>query len=255
MNTSSGSFRYIFAILIWPILILIFSQQQLWTLLLQPFASVDQSVLYEQNTLLGLFVAHMWIVLKSMFLILLVAIPLAIFVTRPVGSAFKPLVQNISTMSQTLPPMAALFLFLPLLGFGSNVVVFSMFLFGLMPTLQAALTGMGAVDQQTKSAAMGIGYSPTQVLFKVEIPLALASILAGLRTSLLLIIATTALAPMVGAESLGSPIIVGFSINSTSQILQGAIVVALLSICIDFSLRTLANYLTRWRHVSKTQAC
>lgn len=239
--------RNILALLVWPILLVVYSQQQGWNTLLKSFAVQDQPVLYEQSTLMALFLNHLFIIGVATILIIIVAIPLAIFVTRAAGEAFLALVQNLTTVSQTLPPMAVLFLFLPVLGFGPNVVIFSMFLFGLLPTLQATLTGIKMVDIQTLNAAKGIGLNPSQILWQVELPLALPSILSGLRTSILLIIATAALAPMVGAESLGSPIIVGFGINSTSQILQGAIAVALLSIVTDFSLRTLEKYLTRWR--------
>lgn len=239
--------RNLIAILIWPLLILILSQQHGWEILLRSFETIGQAILYENSSLLGLFKEHLLIVGYATALIVVTAIPLAIFVTRPSGAAFLPLVRNLTTISQTLPPMAVLFLFLPVFGFGSKVVIFSLFLFGLMPTLQATFTGIASVDEQTIEAAKGIGLSPSQILFKVELPLALPAILSGLRTSVLLIIATAALSPMVGAESLGSPIIVGFGINSPSQILQGAIAVALVSISFDFSMRTLEKRLTQWR--------
>lgn len=241
------SLRNLIAILIWPLLILILSQQHGWEILLRSFETTGQAILYENSSLLNLFKEHLLIVGYATALIVVTAIPLAIFVTRPSGAAFLPLVRNLTTISQTLPPMAVLFLFLPVFGFGSKVVIFSLFLFGLMPTLQATLTGIASVDEQTIEAAKGIGLSPSQILFKAELPLALPAILSGLRTSVLLIIATAALSPMVGAESLGSPIIVGFGINSPSQILQGAIAVALVSISFDFSMRTLEKRLTQWR--------
>ena len=249
-NQKNIKIRNIAPIVIWLLLILLFSQQQWWANMLHSFSNADQALLYEQTPLIGLLKQHLFIIFFATLCIVLTAIPLAIIVTRSWGKAFLPLVRNLSTISQTLPPMAVLFLFLPVLGFGANVVIFSLFLFGLMPVLQATLTGLSTVDQQLKEAAQGIGLSPSQILWKVELPLALPSILSGLRTSILLIIATAALAPMVGAESLGSPIIVGFSINSTSQILQGAIAVALLSIVTDYSLRTMEQQLTKWRTIS-----
>ena len=202
------STRNIIAILIWPLLLLLYAFQPLWEIALTPFVTEGKALLYEQSSLLSLFLNHIFIVATTVILIILVALPLAIYVTRPSGEKFLALVRNITTMSQTLPPMAVLFLFLPLMGFGTKVVIFSMFLYGILPTLQAAITGLSSVNDQTLDVAKGIGLSPSQTLFKVELPLALPAILAGLRTSILLIIATTALSPMVGAESLGSPIIV-----------------------------------------------
>jgi len=245
-NTQKMPIRNIAVILIWPLLILLFSWQSLWQTLLAPFISQGQALLYEQSSLLELFKDHALIVLYTSLFIIFVAIPIGIFVTRPSGENFFPLVRNIAIISQTLPPMAVLFLFLPVFGFGSKVAIFSLFLFGLMPTLQATLSGIAGVDKQTIDAAKGIGLSPTEILLRVELPLALPSILSGLRISILLIIATAALSPMVGAESLGSPIIVGFTINSTSQILQGAIAIALVSIVFDFSMRTFERFVTPW---------
>lgn len=241
------SMRNMIAILVWPVLIALFYWQGLWQALLSPFLSEGQALLYEQSSLIELFKDHALIILYTSLLIILTAIPLGIFVTRPSGKSFSPLLRNIATVSQTLPPLAVLFLFLPIFGFGSKVAIFSLFLFGLMPTLQATITGIENVDTQTIDAAKGIGLSPREIFFKVELPLALPSILSGLRISILLIIATAALSPMVGAESLGSPIIVGFTINSTSQILQGAIAVALVSIVFDFSMRTFERFVSPWK--------
>ena len=245
--TSKVTLRLVLAIAIWPLLILIFSQETWWQALLQPLASSGQTVLYERITLLQAAASHATIVLSAMLGVIVIAVPLAIGVTREEGKPFLPIVTNITTVAQTLPPVAVLFLFLPVVGFGIKAIIFALFIYGLMPTIQGTLLGLQSVDQQTIDAAKGIGMSKRESLFKVELPLALPAILSGIRTSLVLIVATAALAPLVGGDSLGTPIIAGFSVNNSTQVLEGALAVALVAIASDFSMRTLEKYFTTWR--------
>jgi len=126
-NFFTQSIRTISVFLIWFVLILLFYKQEWWGSLLAPFASTDQAMLYEQNSLLGLFQKHAVITLYAMLFVILCAIPLGIFVTRKSGAAFLPLARSIATISQTLPPMAVLFYFYLYLVLVRKVLFFHFF--------------------------------------------------------------------------------------------------------------------------------
>ena len=109
---------------------------------------------------------------------------LAILVTRPARPAeFLPLSRTLANIGQTFPPVAVLALAVPVLGFGTAPTVLALFLYGLLPIFENALTGLTTVPADIVDAAVGTGMTETQRLWQVEIPLALPLILAGVRIS------------------------------------------------------------------------
>jgi len=235
------------AILCWPALWLLFRQDALWHAALAPLASQGQDVLYQRSSLADLASTHMLIVAGSMSGVLALGLPLAVWVTRRTGRPFLPIVSNTVAMGQTFPPVAVLFLALPIFGFGPRAVVLALFLYGLMPVVQGTLVGLQQVSADVRESALGMGMSSAQMLFRTELVLALPAILAGTRTSLILLISTATLAPMVGGTSLGTPIISGLTVNNSAQVLEGALAVALLAVAADYSLRVLERWVTPWR--------
>ncbi|MBJ7312511.1 ABC transporter permease [Rugamonas sp. CCM 8940] len=234
-------------LLAWPALWLLFSRESWWRAALEPLAAPGQAVLFERISLLEAACSHLLIVATAMAGVLLLGVPLAVWATRSRGRVLLPLLSNTVTLGQTLPPVAVLFLATPIFGFGSEAIAFALFTYGLMATVQGTLTGLDQVDGELKRAAEGLGMGPLRRLFAVEIPLALPAILAGVRGSLLLLVATASLAPMVGGVSLGTPIISGLAVNNAAQVMEGAVAVALLAIVSDYSMRLLERRLTPWR--------
>lgn len=235
------------AVGLWLLAFLLFSQQNLWAALLGRIFPFADPVLFERATLLRLVMQHLQIALTSMVFVIIVGIPLAVFCTRKQGLAFLPLVENIVAIGQTFPPVAVLFLALPIFGFGTLAPILALFFYGLLPTVRGTLLGLRAVLPELKDAALGSGMNPWQLLRRLEFPLALPAILAGLRTSLVLIIATTSIAPLVGTGGLGVPILAGLTTNNSSLLLQGAIPVAILALLSDYTMRSLERLITPWR--------
>jgi osmoprotectant transport system permease protein len=235
------------AAVVWVLAFFLFSQQGLWASVLGSIFPNASPVLFERATLLTLVLQHLQISFTSMIIVILVGIPLAIFCTRRQGLAFLPLVENIVAVGQTFPPVAVLFLSLPIFGFGTLAPILALFFYGLLPTVRGTLLGLGAVAPELKDAALGSGMNGFQLLRRLELPLALPAILAGLRSSLVLVIATTSIAPLVGTGGLGVPMIGGLTTNNTSLLLQGAIPVAMLALLSDFTLRSVERLLTPWR--------
>lgn len=119
------------------------------------------------------------------------------------------------------------------IGFGLKPAIIALILYGVLPVLQATLAGLGAIDASVTEVAKGMGMSRGQRLRKVELPLAAPVILAGVRTSVIINIGTATIASTVGANTLGTPIIIGLSGFNTAYVIQGALLVALAAIIAD----------------------
>jgi len=119
-----------------------------------------------------------------------IGIPLGIWVTRPGGKEFLPIITDITSFGQTFLPVAVLALAVPMFGFGLLPTVIALFLYGLLPVVRNTIAGLRAVPANILDAAYGIGMSRFQVLVRVEIPLAARVIMAGVRISVMTKIAT-----------------------------------------------------------------
>ncbi|HIE5387068.1 TPA: ABC transporter permease [Enterobacter cancerogenus] len=202
---------------------------------------------YQQESFVNLTLAHFWLVSLSSLFAILLGVGAGIAVTRPQGREFRPLVETIAAMGQTFPPVAVLAIAVPVMGFGQQPAIVALILYGVLPILQGTLAGIAAVPSSVLSVAEGVGMSARQRLWKVELPLAAPVILAGIRTSVIINIGTATIASTVGANTLGTPIIIGLSGFNTAYILQGAVLVALAAIVVDRLFERLAGYFSRHR--------
>ena len=119
---------------------------------------------------------------------------------------------------------------IPVFGLGELPAIIALFLYSLLPIVRNTLTGILGVDPLLKQVAAGMGLTPRQQLRKIELPLAVPMILAGIKTATIISIGTATLAAFVGAGGLGEPIITGLTLNNHRLILEGAIPAALLAI-------------------------
>jgi len=200
---------------------------------------------YLQESFLNLLLSHLGLVLASSAVALLTGLSLGVFVTRPMGHEFKPLVESLSAMAQTIPPVAVLAIAAPLIGMGAQPAVIALSLYGLFPILQATIAGIESVNPATLDAARGLGMYPRERLWRIELPLALPVVLSGVRTSVTINIGTAAIASAVGAQTLGTPIIIGLAGFNTAYVIQGAIVVGLLAIVVDLLFERLQRHVDR----------
>jgi len=201
--------------------------------------------LYEQDSFLSLTLAHLGLVLLAGSIASSLGLLGGIAGTRRWGWEFRPLLETLAGVGQTLPPVAVLAVAVPLVGFGALPALIALALYGLLPVLHATLAGLDSVPAAERDAASGLGMTPAQILWRLELPLAAPVILAGVRTSLVINIGTAAVAATVGAHNLGSPIIIGINGYNTAYVLQGALVLGLLAITCDLALGRLAR---RWAH-------
>jgi osmoprotectant transport system permease protein len=149
---------------------------------------------------------------------------------------------QIFNIGNTVPPLAVLAIALGVLGIGSGPAIFALFLASLLPIVRNTYEGLKNVQGSLKEAATGIGMTPRQVLFRVELPNAVPIIIGGVRVALAINVGTAPLAFLIGANSLGSLIFPGIALNNQPQLLLGAACTALLALLLD-GLVTMASRL------------
>jgi osmoprotectant transport system permease protein len=214
------------------LLALFITAPQLFAFAFEPLTANNAPAIYNQGSLLSLTLSHLRIVFLATLASTVLALALGIFVTRPSGHEFLPLSRSLVNIGQTFPPIAVLAITVPLVGFGEKPTFIALFLYGLLPIFENTLTGLTGVSPQTLDAAKGMGMSPRQRLFQVELPLALPVILAGIRLSVIISLGTATIGSTVAAKGLGEVIIAGLQSNNVAFILQGGLVVALLAVLI-----------------------
>ena len=197
-----------------------------------PLTKNGQPPIYTQSALLDLAVSHIEIVALATLASTIVAVGLAILVTRPAGRDFLALSRSLSNIGQTFPPVAVLAIAVPLLGFGTAPTLVALFLYGLLPIFENALTGLTTLPPDVTDAALGVGMTGPQRLLQVELPLALPVILAGIRLSVVVSVATATIGSTVAAHTLGEVIIAGLLNDNTAWVLQGGLVVAVMAVLI-----------------------
>lgn len=199
--------------------------------------------IYDQGNLLDLALSHLLTVLVAAAASTVVAVALGIFVTRPAGAAFLPLSRTLVNVGQTFPPVAVLAVAVPLVGFGQAPTLIALFAYGLLPIFENTIAGLESCPRPVLEAADGMGMSPWQRLWRVELPLALPLIAEGVRLSLVINVGTATIGSTVAAKGLGEVIIAGLLSNNTAFVLQGGLVTGLMAIILYDGCRLLEK---RW---------
>lgn len=213
--------------------------------LFSPLVRPGAQAIYTQTTILSLTLAHLSIVGIATLFATLFAVGLAILVTRPFGEEFLPLSRAIANIGQTFPPVAVLALAVPIMGFGSGPTLVALFLYGLLPIFENALTGLTGLPPSVREAARGTGMTGLQRLVSVELPLAFPVILAGIRLSAVISLSTATIGSTVAARTLGEVIIAGLVSGNTAFVLQGGLIVGALAVLIYDSFVGLEKFVAR----------
>ncbi|WP_443663301.1 ABC transporter permease/substrate-binding protein [Clostridium sp.] len=196
------------------------------------------STLMQRRQQLGTaLLEHMQISFIAIFIAVIIAVPLGIYITRHKRLA-GPLLQ-VAAIFQTIPSLAILGILIPLVGIGQLPAVIALVIYAILPILRNTYTGIKEIDPILIEAAQAMGMNRRKQLFKVQLPLAMPVIMAGVRTSMVLVIGTATLAALIGAGGLGELILLGIDRNDNSLILIGAIAAALLAIIFDAMLSLL----------------
>lgn len=177
---------------------------------------------------------HIYITGISVFLGCLVAIPLAIFLAKTNIKWLQSIVFTVTNIFQTIPSLAMLAIFIPILGIGLKPAVTALFLYSLLPILRNTFAAFESIDKNVIESAIGMGYNTIQRLVQIELPLAIPYIMSGIRLTTVYIINWTTLATLIGAGGLGQLIVGGMAVNNKPLIFAAAILAMLLAFVVDF---------------------
>jgi osmoprotectant transport system permease protein len=202
-------------------------------------------MVHNRRQVLDLTGEHLWLVGASIFLAVLVGIPLGILITRV--PRLNKVVLGSASIIQTIPSLALFGFLLPAPWIGERadrLAILALMLYALLPLIRNTYTGIRSVDPAVVEAGRGMGMTDRQLLFQVELPLALGVILAGVRVATVLCVGLATIAAAIGAGGLGEFIFRGLSMVNNDVILAGAVPAALLAILADWSLGWLERRLT-----------
>ena len=211
----------------------------------EPLTRFGAAPIYTQTSILSLTLSHLAIVAIATLLATVIAVSLAILVTRPSGEEFLPLSRAIANVGQTFPPVAVLALAVPVLGFGTGPTLVALFLYGLLPIFENALTGLTNLPPSVREASRGMGMTGWQRLVGVELPLAFPVILAGIRLSVVISLSTATIGSTVAARTLGEVIIAGLISGNTAFVLQGGLIVGTLAVLLHDGFVRLEQFAAR----------
>lgn len=205
----------------------------LWEAVLARLFPGEARLLYAQAGMYRLIGQHVALVGVSSVFSILAGVGLGVFVTRPAGADFFDTVADLANLGQTFPPIAVLTLAVPLLGFGFKPTVLALSFYGVLPVLQNTIEGLRSVPDSIIESARGMGMRPGQVLWRAELPIASPVIMAGVRVSVIVNVATATIGAAIGAGGLGAPIISGLVNQDPAVMLQGGILAAGLALILD----------------------
>ncbi len=174
---------------------------------------------------------HVALVGLALALSVLVALPLGVLASR--RRRLGQVLLALAGLVQTIPSLALLVLFVPLLGIGGAPAVAAMFLYGLLPIVRNTHAGLGGIAPALRESAEALGLSPAAQLLRVDLPLASPTILAGIQTSAVVCVGTATLGALVGAGGFGQPILTGIRLDDTALILEGALPAAALALLVQ----------------------
>lgn len=175
-----------------------------------------------------------YIAFMSTVIVILIAVPLGIGLTRPALRKISPFILGIANSGQALPAYGLLVIFLGFMSQGSFTVIVALALYALLPVLRNTMVGLDGVDRSVIEAGRGMGMTRVQALTRIELPLAVPIIIAGVRTAMILNIGMATLGFLIGGGGLGITIQTGLKLNQDPILIVGAWLVALVALSFDW---------------------
>ncbi|SJZ79339.1 ABC transporter permease [Anaerorhabdus furcosa] len=192
-------------------------------------------------------VRHFLISFYGVMIACIVCIPLGIYLARRIK--LSTIFISLANILQTIPSLALLSILMIFLGLGVNTVIATVFFYSLLPILKNTITAIREVDTNLIDVAKGMGMTNQQILFKVELPLSLSIIMAGIRNAIVIAIGVTAIGTFIGAGGLGDIISRGINVTNGSVIIwAGALPTAFMAVMLDYLLSVIEKKLLVFIH-------
>ena len=195
--------------------------------------SIEQREL-NAETIIQRFVEHIEITSVATVAVVMLAVPTGVLLTRPFARRVSPILVSLANLGQGVPSIGVLVLLALFLGLGFRTALVALIAYAFLPVLRNTMVGLRQVDRSVIEAGRGMGMSKTAVLFRIELPLAVPIMLAGIRTALVITIGTAALATFVGAGGLGTLIQTGIGLQRTPVLVTGAVLTSVLALFVDW---------------------
>jgi ABC-type proline/glycine betaine transport system permease subunit len=227
-----GTIRANYDLLVAPIIVVVLLLVTYFYVSTRNLDTIETRALEPANVLSQLG-QHLLLVFYSTVLVLLIAVPIGIGLSRQSARRLQGPVLALGGFGQALPPFGVLLL-LGFWEFGVRSAVIGLTLAALLPVLRNTVVGLQQVDQSLIEAARGMGMSSRQTLFRVEIPLAVPVIVAGLRVALVLNVGTATLATYIGAGGLGELVQQALRLNRINLLFVSGVIIAALALLIDW---------------------
>jgi osmoprotectant transport system permease protein len=232
-----------------PIVLTLLATMVIVVWLYSEFDATTADIL-ERSKLLRQTRQHIGITLWSTVAVVGIAVPAGILITRPRFKRLATPILTVANSGQAIPAYGLIVLFFAWLGQGTGLLIggtttaiAALTVFGILPVLRNTMVGLEQVDQSVIEAGRGMGMSKRQALLKIELPLAVSVILAGVRTALVINVGMGALVFLIGAGGLGETINSGLKLQRNTAIFIGAALVALLALLIDWIAALAERYL------------
>jgi osmoprotectant transport system permease protein len=204
----------------------------LW-LALAPLTATERTTL-APGSLWKSVLEHLSLTFVSAVIVLVIAIPLGVLLTRKGFRSLSTPILAVANFGQAAPAIGLVVLLAMFITSGYWAAITALVLYAALPVLRNTMIGIRGVDEQLVEAGRGMGMSSLAVLLKVELPLAVPVMLAGIRTALVLLVGTAALAAFVDGGGLGLLIITGVNLYLYSVLVSGALLIALLALVVDW---------------------
>ncbi|HZG62192.1 MAG TPA: ABC transporter permease [Rubrobacteraceae bacterium] len=186
------------------------------------------------ETITQRFIEHLELTAAATVAVVVLAVSAGVLLTRPFARRISPYLVNVANIGQGLPSIGVLALLAIFFGLGFQYALIGLIAYAFLPVLRNTMVGLRQVDRNVIEAGRGMGMSKNAVLFRIELPLAVPIMLAGIRTALVITIGTATLATFIGAGGLGALIETGISLNRTPVLVTGAVLTSVLALFVDW---------------------
>lgn len=195
--------------------------------------SIEQREL-NASTITQRFIEHLEITGLASAVVVVLAVSAGVVLTRPFALRVAPYLVSVANIGQGVPSIGVLALLAIFFGLGFYPALAALIAYSFLPVLRNTMVGLRQVDRSVIESARGMGMTKTAVLFRIELPLAIPIMLAGIRTALVITVGTATLATFIGAGGLGQLIETGIALNRTPVLIAGAALTSITALFIDW---------------------
>jgi osmoprotectant transport system permease protein len=233
-GTGSGTGRTLARYLVMPVfLVAVCVGLYLWISSLD-LDSIEQRSI-NREVIFRSMIRHLEITGVATLIVVSLAVTAGVILTRPAFRRISPYITAIASTGQALPSIGVLILIAVLFNqVGPSVAVFGLVLYAFLPVMSNTIVGINQVDRPTIESARGMGMTRSAVLFKIELPLAVPIMLAGIRTALIIVVGTATLATFINAGGMGDIINTGIKTARDPILITGSVLTAVLALSIDY---------------------